>query len=244
MADFARLFQGAMVRALLEGRKTQTRRPLYTLQPMRATAHYHPDHLPEGPAYALTTAQSGKVWDLVAVPAPGDRLWVREAWRADSQLDKVRPGEMSRGEPIRFDADGGTRINGCSMIEPGKLRPSIFLPRWASRLTLPVSAVKIERLQDISEDDAAAEGIRFTDFGMRQPQGTMSIDGGRNFRPLKPQQHDGWHWDTVLGPQHCYSSARSAYAALWMAINGPDSWYANPWVYATTFDVEQKNIDA
>jgi hypothetical protein len=91
----------------------------------------------------------------------GDRLWGREAWAADAQLDAVAPRDLSRGEPIHYPADGVTRISGCSMISPGRIRPSIHMPRWACRILLEITAVRVERLQDISEKQSEAEGVYF-----------------------------------------------------------------------------------
>ncbi|KPZ11483.1 Uncharacterized protein ALO94_02102 [Pseudomonas syringae pv. spinaceae] len=148
------LFSAPMVRAIQEGRKTVTRREV-KVQP-RSSADIgsfgrgqpfirHPDVTKANPECPY-----GR---------PGDRLWVREAWQADAQVNEVAPRELSHGEPIRYPADGASRQTGCSMITPGKTRPSIHMPRWVSRLLLEITAVRVERLQDISKEQALAEGV-------------------------------------------------------------------------------------
>lgn len=111
--------------------------------------------------------------------------------------------------------------------EPRGWRPSIHMPRWASRLTLIVEAVKVERLQDISEADAQAEG-------------------------LLPYPHEGpggmtvtsWHWLHGKPEEETYCTPQYAFRALWNSINGADAWDANPFVVAVSFVVHRANIDA
>jgi hypothetical protein len=164
---------------------------------------------------------------------PGDRLWVRENWRTFVSLDDVKPRDLwapgcGRGGGVRFEADAG----GLSITKDGehfygvrdtdapfgKQRPSIFLPRWASRLTLIVQSVKVERLQDISEADADAEGFA-GDF----PHVL--------FPELFPDKAG------ALTIPECFGR-------LWNSINGPDAWAANPWVAAIGFRVIKANIDS
>ncbi len=150
------LFSAPMVRAILEGRKTVTRRAV-KIQPRTKgdIGSYgqgqpfirHPDPTKRNPECPY-----GR---------PGDRLWVREAWAADAQLDGIAPRDLSQGEPIMYPADGSVRQTGCAMISQGRGRPSIHMPRWASRILLEITAVRVERLQDISEDQAEAEGMNF-----------------------------------------------------------------------------------
>lgn len=123
MTDRSLIFSEPMVRALLEGRKTQTRR------------------------------LGVKHWTVLA----GDRIWVRENWRTLQKSDCLAPRHLGADiSKITFEADPENRNRLWAF---GKLRPSIHMPRWASRLTLIVEGVKIERLQDISEEDAYAEGV-------------------------------------------------------------------------------------
>lgn len=93
----------------------------------------------------------------------------------------------------------------------------MFMPRWASRITLEVTSVRVERLQDISEADAMAEGITY---------GPTFDEEGRS---------GGYHWDRSREDEDVYPTAVQAYRQLWMGINGPDSWDANPWVWVLEF---------
>lgn len=145
------LFFGPMVRAILEGRKTMTRRIVSE------------KHLPwiEGAVGHYVTGE----WANRPFPygKPGDRLWVRETWRTSKILDSKKPSSFSRW-PVRYEADG--EVNRCGALYgdvKGKIRPAIFMPRWASRLTLEITGVRVERLQEISEADAIAEGVTMPD---------------------------------------------------------------------------------
>jgi len=99
--------------------------------------------------------------------AIGDRLWVREAWRTADVLDDLPPRDLRKTEdatidrtPIRYEADGATH-DFDETCDPafGRLRPGMFMPRWASRLTLTVTDVRVQQLLDITEEDARAEGF-------------------------------------------------------------------------------------
>lgn len=259
MADNGLLFSAPMVRALWEGRKTQTRRPLYALRKGNAEAQMRAVYDGRYPPPMLTAMESmDHYYDLRHVLDVGNRIIVREAWRVSKQYDETKPSELpAKKLTVFFDAGGSIANQSSGRWEPdewpehrgliptwaGKGRPSMFMPRWASRMTLPVKEVRIERLLDISDEDAIAEGIRFTDFGMYQPPGEMSIDGGKTFHAFKPRQHDGWHWQERAKPEECLSSPAAAYINLWNHINGDGSATANPWVVAYTFDVLKQNID-
>ena len=140
------LFSAPMVRAILEGGKTQTRR----LVKIRGCA----------PGAVLP----------VEFPCPygvvGDRLWVKETWRSSRAADKHSPAALTgHGWPVWYVADGGVMWTGADrggpgFMTPGKTRVSIHMPRWASRITLEVTDVRVERLQDITEADARAEGVQ------------------------------------------------------------------------------------
>lgn len=201
------LFSAPMVRAILEGRKTVTRREVKK----RAAL----DCLAAGfePAFLALPGNA----DLCPYGTSGDRLWVRETWAADAQVDEVAPRDLSQGEPIYYAADGAARQTGCAMIKPGKGRPSIHMPRWVSRILLEITDVSVERLQDISGAQAIAEGIV-----------------GVAFRP-----DDGWPICTgyMVGPDDGKTSlettAAKAFAGLWDSVGG--DWNANPWVWVVEF---------
>lgn len=241
------LFSGPMVRAILEGRKTVTRRPVKggqiprleypdSPEPWIAVGQHHPRY--GFVVHGKTERECAvKVGELGACPfgEPGDRLWVREAWLADAQLDSIVPRDLSQGEPIMYPADGSVRQTGCAMVSQGRGRPSIHMPRWASRILLEITAVRVEHLQDISDDQAKAEGMVYTDFGMQERPGKVSLDGGKTFHPMKPQQAPGWHAGDATQPDQCLDRARWAFANLWEKINGEYSWDANPWVWVVEF---------
>lgn len=142
MADRPIHFSAPMVRALLDGRKTQTRR---VLKPQPPTGL-----MPECFAIAGEAQPIGARWSR------GDRLWVRENWQALSHGDYL----PTKSQPcdLRYAA---TEPLACltSEVRGYPWRPSIHMPRWASRLTLTVTDVRVQRLQDISEADARAEGV-------------------------------------------------------------------------------------
>lgn len=146
-------FSAPMVRALLAGTKTQTRRVVKP-QPDR-THSGHPYWNIGGYRVSPTAANP------LPCPygAPGDRLWVREAWRTCEGFDVYPPRDIQRTTPVRYEADGhwSHSMSGSG----GKLRPGMFMPRWASRILLDVIEVRVERLQSISRGDAMAEGCPF-----------------------------------------------------------------------------------
>lgn len=154
MTDRPILFSGPMIRALLEGRKTQTRRILKPQPPadMGLVGVYAP---------ALTAVFGYVTPDAdFKVPLrymPGDRLWVREAWKP---IPKSRPGGyFVPGSPF-YGLDTFYRADGnCPLWANGPWKPSIFMPRSASRLTLIVTDVRVQRLQEITWQDAKAEGV-------------------------------------------------------------------------------------
>ena len=159
---------------------------------------------------------------------PGDLLWVRESFS--------RP--YNGGEETWYWVDGNPQDG-----DWWKPQPSIHMHRFRSRLTLELTDVRIERLQDISEEDAVAEGIFFTDYGRRcfhQGQGEISsCPAPEEHHPQKP----GWMWQPTTSSTQCLGSARHAYGNLWNAINGSDSWDINPWCWCLSFKVHRCNID-
>ncbi|WP_245459921.1 hypothetical protein [Mesorhizobium sp. M1B.F.Ca.ET.045.04.1.1] len=218
------LFSGPMVRALLESRKTQTRRVI-TPQP-------------DWDAEVVETKLFGLTWPIgkygqqcggpIALPrfAIGDRLYVREVCMAEELADG--------SDGVRYLADNAflaianTREAGdrwCDLFNYSGKRPSgrrgrkvpgMHMPRWASRLTLIVTDVRVQRLQAINEIDAWAEGVQ--DCG--------EIDGGR----------------------HISGHGKTLYANLWDHLNkdragGAYAWAANPWIVAVSFNVIKQNID-
>lgn len=222
------LFQGAMIRALLAGLKTQTRRAVQDqlgLLPSPATVRPHHD------GTTRITAYWGAVHRVCPYGQPGDRLWVRETCRAEELPDGAdgvryladdhfRPIEDAKGAADQWVAlhhyrggNGGGRL--------GLVVPGIHMPRWASRITLEITEVRVERLQDINEADAKAEGsdpLHWVD-------------------PIDPV--DRTAFDLIDWPlKEQANPHRNGYAMLWESINGRRpglSWDANPWVWAVSF---------
>jgi hypothetical protein len=194
-----------MVLAILEGRKTQTRR---SLNPQPDIVDVEPKFRKH--TWALWSDSIPKYRNGLIVECPygqpGDRLWVRETFQ---HFFKGK----EKGACI-YLADAGThRLNACSVEHAKKLwprwTPSIFMPRWASRITLEIVNVRVERLQDISEEDAKSEGVEFLSGLWRDYQ-------------LKTLDH--------------FESARESYQSLWNSINGKKHpWKENPWVWVLTF---------
>jgi hypothetical protein len=210
------LFSGPMVRAIIEGRKTQTRRII------------KPKPEPFAPNYPSPSAEDfasvGKPWMPVGgvyqdrwkspYGGPGDKLWVRETWGTITGEHSAR---WEKGT-IAYRADHGVTHGGME-YDLMRWKPSIHMPRRASRITLEITSVRVERLQDISEKDAIAEGCEETSM-----EHTEDCDND----------------DCVLagGPEDCCGylvSAKLRYKHIWESINGPGSWDLNPWVWAIEF---------
>ncbi len=202
------LFSAPMVRAILEGRKTQTRRVVkLTACGHVKEPHGHRRWHPADPDAVLGCPYGRS----------GDRLWVREIWRVGKRWDETQPRNLPpRRMTVMFGAGGSISNQAPGQWEPddsyprelpewaGKLRPSIHMPRWASRITLELSEVRIERLQEITEADARAEGV---EFGRVTNELTGEID----------------------------RDAIEAFEDLWCRIHSLASWDANPWVWVLKF---------
>ena len=163
------LFSTPMVRALLGGSKKQT------LRPLKGTALEWLDQFT--PEFVADPENH-----MCPYGAAGDRVWVREAWWASSAHDALPPRDIPAGDAVEYAADP-------ERVLTGKLRPSIFMPRWASRITLEVASVRIERLQAISVHDAIAEGIPAV--VRKNPDGIQQWD----YRDLWEQINGAGAWD-------------------------------------------------
>ncbi|MDF7658355.1 hypothetical protein PUG81_05185 [Erwiniaceae bacterium L1_54_6] len=200
------IFNAEMVRAVLSGSKTQTRRIVkasaaYILNLQEQYPHKH---------YTINCPFG----------AVGDRLWVRETWQVihqytdeNGEVDETRYARSipkQRGNywhPVYAEAwDNESRES-----RDFPWRPSLHMPRWASRITLEITGVRVERLRDISEEDAATEGI--------PPAGDLLPD----------------YPGTYLTPKGDFATAKVAFQRLWESIYGEESWQANPWVWVIEF---------
>nr|DAF28406.1 MAG TPA: ASCH domain protein [Caudoviricetes sp.] len=173
MKERGMIFNGEMVRALLDGRKTQTRRPIKWKQ-TRFTEIGEREDGSKWP-WSEDAEHACDFWHPCPFGAVGDRIWVREAYRFPASLDDVSPtgvGEMAVATGYRKPwaptfyeftctfSDGWKGFETPPKVsDAGKLRPSIHMPRWASRILLEITDVRVERLNAISEEDARAEGI-------------------------------------------------------------------------------------
>jgi hypothetical protein len=206
------LFSTPMMLALVNGTKSMTRRSIKPAPPVWAShvrvvgpdqfcwtdSAEATDHWPEKPMACF-------------YGRPGDLLWARETWRCE-----IKAGQVV----IHYQADNATRAIDLTVLDEHELvqvrrwagkktgwNPSIHMPRWASRVTLEITAVRPERLQEISEEDAIAEGVG-GDFG--------------NYTSFQPDI-----------PSFAY--AKNSYRSLWESLAGPGSWNANPWLWVIEF---------
>ncbi len=195
------IMSAEMVRAVLRGTKTQTRRVITNLNPTFVAAQPTAHQI----AHAVRCPYGGI----------GDRLWVREAWQ---HLDSP-----CADEPLTVYRATDAGPNGESAAGLG-WRPSIHMPRWASRLTLEITDVRVERVQSITESDALAEGIASaTKDGTLYKYGLGDADGLPGGA--------GWPW------YEWEVSPRDAFARLWDALNAPrgHGWDVNPWAWIISF---------
>lgn len=199
ISDRPILFSAPMVRAILEGRKTVTRREVKK----RAAL----DCLAAGfePAFLALPGNA----DLCPYGKPGDRLWVRETFAfadksgshdaaPDDHWRPARPGMEPEIYRCWYRASDGHTADGF-------WKPSIHMPRWASRILLEITDVRVERLQDISEEQALAEGIA------KNQDGGYQVENGK----------------------HYFASPVDSFASLWSSVGG--EWGANPWVWVVEF---------
>lgn len=223
MTERGMIFNAEMVRAILDGRKTQTRR-IMKVQPESnqlglllitdSTKHSDIGKYHWAESNATGNHVRSKLF-LCPFGAVGDRIWVREgffpaplemqsepprktiwniAYRDGMQMEKLAPAEYN---PTIYNYERWT--------------PSIHMPRWASRILLEITDVRIERLNAISEEDATAEGV--------PPAGSLLPD----------------YPGTFLTPKGDFATAKVAFQRLWESIHGEESWKANSWVWVISF---------
>jgi hypothetical protein len=219
MKEHPILFSGPMVRAILEGRKTQTRRVLKP-QPLAGIG--------------ILGIQNGTIGfhggdaPVCKFGMPSDRLWVRETFMLETNFDidyDAKP-PFADGRPVKWEeseCDGKYWLQAHYRATDPKpdlvdsetwsecvWRPSIFMPRWASRITLEVTDVRAEKLHDINHADAVNEGVNRNRSGL-------------------------YEWFDYQEELYQFSSAQESFQSLWESINGPESWQKNPWLWVITF---------
>ncbi len=221
------LFSAPMVRALLAGTKTQTRRICknkivsngYAFNKESGHIYCHMDELP--PSADLMQAKhdgfTGWWYDgweqFCPYGQPGDRLWVRETWAVRGLAWGMKPSqaaEIASPDAWRYAADDTTGWQ-------HGWKPSIHMPRAASRITLEIAGVRVERLQEISAADAIAEGIGIAPHHPGMYEAVLA-DNGKGSRIVC-----------------AVDDPTEAYRALWNMINGSAAWDANPWVWVVEF---------
>jgi len=211
MREHPIIFNADMVRAVLDGRKTQTRRI------MREQPEVIPKEDEFGKPGFWVPFNTGKTMvrneDMyIACPfgLKGDRLWVRETFRVHSRATDLATLVYKASEQQSWTQQTHRvpieKCNKPAVVD--KWTPSIHMPRWASRITLEITGVRVERLQAISEQDAAAEGCTFE--ALRFKPGTREVE--------------------EMGHTAVYQ-----FGGLWQSIYGADSWQANPWVWVIEF---------
>ena len=212
------LVRGPLIQPILDDIKTHTRRI------MKPQPHEVIPYPSSCPLIRLRESDATlSTWNN-ACPygQPGDQLWVRENLRrSEDGLWGTYEADGSwvvaqTGIPMRI-CWHSSKDRSLSKSQDRKCVPSIHMPRWASRITLEIVDIRVERLQDISEKDAIAEGIE-----------GLYINGRR----------EGWINYTAKGGDDCdnaFGSPVASYRTLWESINGPGSWELNPWVWVVVF---------
>jgi len=209
------LFSAPMVRALLDGSKTQTRRVVKVQPPVRGDLRVLARHRTADGAFIdymwwpFSESDGGGKAFTCPYGQPGDHLWVRETFAASAH---------GATAAVMYRADSHVRP-GLGDFEGESWKPSIHMPRAASRILLEVVSVRVEQLQDCNKQDAIAEGIHRYEHFWRDAE-----------FPL-----DDVAYEPVKGWPTRYSCPVQAYQALWESINGAGSWGANPWVWVVEF---------
>ena len=209
------LFSTEMVQAILEGRKTQTRR-IIKPQPKKGIIATAFDFKKGFYASKIKIEENPDRFEITELFKPkfqiGDILWVRETWQTTWNENK-------KSWDTIYKADGGYWIDDDGIM---KWKPSIYMPKKRARIFLEVTNVRVERLQDITEEDAIAEGIKKTwiNDDIKQCKFKNYINDGKGSK-----------------------SPIDSFISLWKKINGEDSWKSNPWVWVYEFKVVNKPKD-
>lgn len=245
------LFSGAMVRAILDGRKTQTRRVAKLPEQRTRRGEWESIELGGDGCFdrfgrRITEVTPGLAHSITGacVGAPfavGEQLWVRETWGLRKHFDFTdwhrRSLRAVDSLPPEWMLD--YRADWNEEHEPNFWRPSIHMPRWASRITLEVTGVRVERLNDISEEDAKAEGVEV--HMMPEEWRAVRQQHGRNEAITFDREPSAdliaalRLRDVTHVPARPVRSAVAGFRSLWESINGRGSWDANPWVWVVEF---------
>lgn len=236
MKEHPILFQTDMVQAILQGRKTMTRR-LFNPQPMdcgelhkqytEASWKNEPanfvESITKGFWYCQYCGNGVRLGDYnPGIKCPygtvGDVLWVRETWneRNGEYAYKASPDLFKKTNWFKEIRSAYKIANLPTPDDVLKWKPSIFMPRVASRITLKITNIKVERVQDISEEDAIKEGV----FNMIDKDGNYNV-----------------YWDYIKkSPIKGFLTAKESFRSLWISINGQESWDSNPFCWCVEFE--------
>lgn len=260
------LFSAPMVRAILNRRKTQTRR-IISKQPASKESYLHDvvassDRRREGKCH-----WNGEELDVFKPYCrAGYLLWIKETWKVGAwsedhgtiAVDYRASPELTK-TPWSYPEDQFEKywiaisdelqekgIDPCEegyySWKPGespmKWKPSIFMPKWASRITLRVTAVRVERLQDISEEDAVAEGLEYRE---EITHDDTHIAYFKNY--LQPTYKADLDGEVIDVANEIEDDPIESYKTLWQSINGKESWDQNPWVWVIEFEPIFKNVN-
>lgn len=223
MKERGMIFNGEMTRAILDGRKTQTRR-IMKVQPKPCNHENWPDYSPDPQwksypsGWCCAVCNNGTTIDhrhhAKGITCPygtvGDRIWVRETFRVHSRATDVATLVYKASERNSWtEQTRRVPVAVCNKpATPEKWTPSLHMPRWASRILLEITDVRVERLNSISQEDAQAEGVELTGW---RPTYSDPDSGGEVMTPY------------------------DNFAELWSSIYGDESWQANPWVWVIEF---------
>ncbi|MHA3051861.1 hypothetical protein [Acinetobacter sp. ANC 4640] len=224
------LFNAEMVKAILDGRKTQTRRILksdYDEMVERDNGNIWP--------WREDCENGGDYWYPCPFGQVGDRLWIRETCII-SPKNWLSSNDQLNHKDIIKDSDGDHRVvqylatNSDTDVPLNdfklKKTPSIHMPRWASRILLEITNIRVERLNDISEADAIAEGVEPISVPDNVP-----VEGGYT-------KANRAMWKGYQNNERAYrDTAKDSFMSLWKSVYGADSWVANPWVWVIEFKV-------
>jgi hypothetical protein len=225
--DHSLIFQADNIRAILDGRKTQTRRLMRI--PPEVAFDPETESLDEGQSkydVLKLSAYDWREWEAwstlrahghVRIACPygvtGDQLWVRESWRAEVRWNGYEPNAIPEGAPVFYQATPDPAVRSRF----GRPRSPLHLPRWACRISLRLTDVRVQRLQDITDADARREGIRFNGDAER-PRFQGAPPRGDVFPRL-------------------WSTAREAYFDLWDSLNAKRARVdENPWLWVLEFE--------
>jgi len=222
------LFSAPMIRAILNGSKTQTRRVVKLPPSPKTLGQWEPTTI-GGPGQFWSDGSpvplQGAIWHTrtgkcIASPygEPGEQLWVRETHMVNDVRGNRIPEDERADCEILYRATDEEWLNQSEDNEGLRWAPSIHMPRWASRIQLEITNIRVERLQDCSPADAVAEGIELSELG----------------RCKMYDYKDGEEHVQYAGKRFTKDPIES-YRSLWLSINGPGSWDANSWVWVVEF---------